>query len=50
MIGLGGALLAWFALRRRYRPAAWLAVVAPLAVMGAIALLFDIDLLLPPLR
>jgi LPXTG-site transpeptidase (sortase) family protein len=45
----GGAILAYVLLRRRYHRAVWV-VVVPLGLMGVISLLFDIDLLLPPLR
>jgi sortase A len=48
--GLGAALVLGFALRRRYHPAAVLAVVLPLAVMGTLGLLLAVDTALPPLR
>jgi LPXTG-site transpeptidase (sortase) family protein len=50
LFGLGGASVAFVLLRRRYRVAACLVVVMPLAVVGLLGLLFDLDLLLPPLR
>jgi sortase A len=50
LCGLVGALLLGVALRRRYHPAAVLAVVLPLAVLGTLGLLLAIDTTLPALR
>ncbi len=50
VVGLLGALIAYVVLRRRYRLSACLVVVVPLATLGLLGLLFDLDLLLPPLR
>jgi LPXTG-site transpeptidase (sortase) family protein len=50
VIGLGGALLAYAVLRRRYHLGAVMAVVLPLAAIGVLGVLFDLDLLLPPFR
>jgi sortase A len=50
VVGLGAGLLLGVALRRRYHPAAVLAVVLPLALMGALGLLLAIDTTLPALR
>jgi LPXTG-site transpeptidase (sortase) family protein len=50
LIGLGGACLAFAFMRRRYHLFACLVVVVPLAAVGLLGLLFDLDLLLPPLR
>jgi len=50
VVGLGGALLAFVLLRKRYHLAACCAVVAPLAIIGVLGVLFDVDLLLAPLR
>jgi LPXTG-site transpeptidase (sortase) family protein len=49
-LGLAGALLSYVLLRRRYHIGAVMAVVVPLAALGGLGLLFDLDLLLPPLR
>jgi sortase A len=50
VIGLGGAVLLWFALRRRYHLAAVAAVVVPIALVGLLGLLLNLDASLPPLR
>jgi hypothetical protein len=50
VFGLVAALLLGVALRRRYHPAAVLAAVLPLAVMGTLGLLLAIDTTLPALR
>jgi LPXTG-site transpeptidase (sortase) family protein len=50
LIGLGGACVAFALMRRRYHLFACLVVVVPLAAVGLLGLLFDLDLLLPPLR
>jgi hypothetical protein len=50
LLGLGGACVAFALMRRRYHLVACLVVVVPLAAVGLLALMFDLDLLLPPLR
>jgi sortase A len=50
VIGLGGALIAFVLLRKRYHVIACWAVVAPLVLIGSLGVLFDVDLLLAPLR
>ena len=50
VLGLGSALLLGLVLRKRYHPAAVLAVVAPLAAIGLLGIFLNIDSGLPPFR
>jgi LPXTG-site transpeptidase (sortase) family protein len=50
VLGLAGAAVAFVALRRRYHLIACCSVAVPLATLGVLGLLFDLDLLLSPLR
>jgi LPXTG-site transpeptidase (sortase) family protein len=47
---LGGAAGLAFLLRRRYHPVAVAAIVTPVALLGLVALLLNVDAALPPLR
>jgi LPXTG-site transpeptidase (sortase) family protein len=50
LLGIAGAVLAWFLLRRRHQPVGVAVVVAPLAIIGLLGVLLDVDLFLPVLR
>ena len=50
LVALGTAAVLAFVLRRRYRTSTVAVVVLPLAVLGLLGLLLNIDAALPPLR
>jgi sortase A len=50
LLGLGGAVLLGFGLRRRYRKGVVIIAVAPLATLGVLGLLLNVDLFAPVLR
>jgi sortase A len=50
VLGLGGAVLLYFALRRRYSIPVVLLVASPFVLIGLLGLLLNIDASLPPVR
>jgi len=50
IVGIGGAVALTLFLRRRYHPVAVAAIVVPVALLGVVALLLNVDAALPPLR
>jgi LPXTG-site transpeptidase (sortase) family protein len=50
LVGIGGAVALAFLLRRRYHPVAVAAIVVPVALLGVVSLLLNVDAALPPFR
>jgi sortase A len=50
LVAVGGAVALAFFLRRRYQPVAVAAIVVPVALLGVIAFMLNVDAALPPLR
>jgi sortase A len=50
VLGIGGAVMLYFALRKRYSIAVVVTVAMPFAVIGLLSVLLNIDASLPPVR